>query len=122
MTITKDQFLEYLEQASVIELFDTIEMFYAKFNIKPPYQVQTQQTTVVEEVEEQYEFDVVVTDAGLKRINVIKVIRAETSLDLKASKGLIDSLPAIIMKGMDKSQAETLQVKLAEAGATVELK
>jgi large subunit ribosomal protein L7/L12 len=122
MTITKDQFLEYLEQASVIELFDTIEMFYAKFNIKPPYQQQVQQQTVVEEVEEQSEFDVVVTDAGLKRINVIKIIRAETSLDLKSAKGLIDNLPATVMKELSEGQASELQRKLTDAGATVELK
>ena len=122
MTITKDQFLEYLEQASVIELFDTIEMFYAKFNIKPPYQQQVQQQTVVEEVEEQSEFDVVVTDTGLKRINVIKIIRAETSLDLKSAKGLIDNLPATVMKELSEGQASELQRKLTDAGATVELK
>ena len=72
--------------------------------------------------EEQTAFDVVLTAAGDKKIQVIKVVRAATSLGLKEAKALVDEAPKPIREGVDKDEAEKLKQELEEAGATVEIK
>ena len=72
--------------------------------------------------EEQTEFDVVVTDGGAKKIQVIKEVRGATGLGLKEAKALVDEAPNTIKEAMSKEDAEELKGKLEEAGATVELK
>ena len=72
--------------------------------------------------EEQSAFDVVITAAGDKKIQVIKVVRAATSLGLKEAKALVDEAPKAVREGVDKDEAEKLKGELEEAGATVELK
>ncbi|MCH8266457.1 MAG: 50S ribosomal protein L7/L12 [Acidobacteria bacterium] len=73
-------------------------------------------------VEEQTEFDVVLTAIGNNKINVIKAVREVTSLGLKEAKELVDSAPKPIKEGVSKTEAESLQKKFSEAGATVEVK
>ncbi len=73
-------------------------------------------------VEEKTEFDVIVTSAGDKKINVIKVVRAHTGLGLKEAKDLVDSAPKAVKEGISKDEAEKLKKEFEEAGATVELK
>ncbi|MCH7978943.1 MAG: 50S ribosomal protein L7/L12 [Acidobacteria bacterium] len=73
-------------------------------------------------VEEQTEFDVVLTAIGSNKINVIKAVREVTSLGLKEAKDLVDSAPKPIKEGVSKTEAESLQKKFSEAGATVEVK
>ncbi len=73
-------------------------------------------------VEEQTEFDVVLTAIGSNKINVIKAVREVTSLGLKEAKELVDNAPKPIKEGVSKAEAETLQKKFSEAGATVEVK
>jgi len=75
-----------------------------------------------EEVEEKTEFDVVLTDIGPKKINVIKEVRALTSLGLKEAKEVVDSAPNAVMEGVSKDAAEEAKAKLEAAGAVVELK
>jgi large subunit ribosomal protein L7/L12 len=72
--------------------------------------------------EEQTAFDVVITAAGDKKIQVIKVVRAATSLGLKEAKALVDEAPKAVREGVDKDEAEKLKQELEEAGATVEIK
>ena len=72
--------------------------------------------------EEQTEFDVVITGAGDKKIQVIKVVRAHTSLGLKEAKDLVDSAPKAVKEGVDKDEAEKLKGELEAAGASVEIK
>ena len=72
--------------------------------------------------EEQTEFDVVLTAAGDKKVNVIKVVRAVTGLGLKEAKGLVDGAPSPIKEGASKEEAEDIKKQLEEAGGTVELK
>ncbi|MDD4791298.1 MAG: 50S ribosomal protein L7/L12, partial [Candidatus Cloacimonetes bacterium] len=72
--------------------------------------------------EEQSEFDVILSSAGDKKINVIKVVREITNLGLKEAKDLVDSAPKAISEKVSKEEAETLKKKLEDAGATVELK
>ena len=75
-----------------------------------------------EVAEEQTEFDVVITDAGAKRINVIKAVRALTSLGLKEAKEVVETLPATVMQGISKDAADEAKAQLTEAGAAVEVK
>ena len=77
---------------------------------------------VEEEEAEQSEFTVVLKDNGAKKIQVIKAIRSLTQMDLKASKGLTETLPSTIKEGLSKEDAERFKSQLEEAGATVELK
>lgn len=72
--------------------------------------------------EEKTEFDVVLTDAGANKINVIKVVREITSLGLKEAKDLVESAPKPVKEGVSKEEAETIKKKLTDAGATVEIK
>jgi large subunit ribosomal protein L7/L12 len=72
--------------------------------------------------EEQTEFDVVITDAGAKKIQVIKEVRAATGLGLKEAKALVDEAPNPVREGIEKEEADALKAKLEEAGATIELK
>jgi len=73
-------------------------------------------------VEEKTEFDVVLTGAGANKINVIKVVREITSLGLKEAKDLVDGAPKAVKEGVSKDEAETIRKKLADAGASVEVK
>lgn len=73
-------------------------------------------------VEEKTEFDVVLTSAGDKKINVIKVVRAHTGLGLKEAKDLVDGAPKTVKEAVSKEEAEKLKKEFEEAGATVELK
>ena len=72
--------------------------------------------------EEQTEFDVILADAGAKKINVIKEVRAITGLGLKEAKDLVEGAPKTVKEGVNKDEAEELKKKLEEAGAKVELK
>ena len=72
--------------------------------------------------EEQTEFDVMLTGAGDKKVNVIKVVRAVTGLGLKEAKGLVDGAPSAVKEGIAKDEAEDILKQLEEAGATAELK
>ena len=73
-------------------------------------------------VEEKTEFDVVLTAAGDKKINVIKAVREVTSLGLKEAKDLVDGAPETVKEGVTKDEAEAIKKKFEEAGATVEIK
>lgn len=73
-------------------------------------------------VEEQTEFNVILTGVGANKINVIKVVREVTSLGLKEAKDLVDSAPKAIKEGVSKEEAETIKKKFVEAGATAEIK
>ena len=75
-----------------------------------------------EAAEEQTEFDVILTGISGNKISVIKAVRQVTSLGLKEAKDLVDSAPKPVKEGITKEEAEALQAKLTEAGATVELK
>ncbi|MBI9070613.1 MAG: 50S ribosomal protein L7/L12 [Melioribacteraceae bacterium] len=72
--------------------------------------------------EEQTEFDVMLTAAGAKKINVIKVVRAHTGLGLKEAKELVDTAPKAVKEGASKDEADKIKAELEEAGASVELK
>ena len=123
MATTKEDVIEFISNLSVLELSELVKEFEEKFGV-------TAQATVVaagggaaaEAAEEQSEFSVVLTDAGAKKINVIKVVREVTGLGLKEAKAATEETPSVIKEGVSKEEAEELKAKFEEAGAKVELK
>ena len=124
MAITKEDVLEFISNMSVLELSELVKEFEEKFGVSA-------QPTVVagagggaggEAAEEKDEFDVILKDAGAKKINVIKAVRAITGLGLKEAKEAVEGAPTTIKEAVSKDDAEEAKKQLEEAGASVELK
>ena len=118
--------LSYLESANMVEISELITEIEEKFGVTAaaPVAVATAgsaDSSAGAEVEKT-EFDVILESAGQAKINVIKAVRAITSLGLKEAKELVDSAPKAIKEGVAKTEAEEIKIQLEEAGATVELK
>jgi large subunit ribosomal protein L7/L12 len=126
-TLTKDQILNGIAELSVLELSELLKEFEEKFGVTAaaPVAVAAAPTAGAggaEAEEEQTEFDVVLTGAGDKKIQVIKEVRSLTSLGLKEAKDLVDSAPKAVLERVNKEDAEKAKAALEGAGATVELK
>jgi large subunit ribosomal protein L7/L12 len=124
---TTQEWIEELKTISVLELSERIKALEEAFGVSASAAVMQAPAGGVagdgaEEVEEQTSFDVVLTAAGEKKIQVIKVVRATTGLGLKEAKALVDEAPKAIKEGVDKSEADKLKADLEEAGGSVELK
>jgi large subunit ribosomal protein L7/L12 len=124
MAISKEDVLEFISGLSVLELSELVKEFEEKFGVSA-------QATVVAAAggadagaaeEEQTEFNVVLTSAGAKKNNVIKVVRAVTGLGLKEAKAAAEDTPSVIKEGVSKEEAEEIKKQFEDAGATVELK
>lgn len=123
MAVTKEDVLEFISGLSVLELSELVKEFEEKFGVSAqPVAVAGGAAAGGEAAEEKTEFDVVLTDAGAKKINVIKAVRALTGLGLKEAKEAAESTPSTIKEGVDKETAEAAKKELEEAGASVELK
>jgi large subunit ribosomal protein L7/L12 len=123
MAITKEDVLEYISNLSVLELSQLVKEFEEKFGVSAqPTVVAGGAAVAAEAVEEKTEFDVIIKDAGDKKINVIKVIRALTGLGLKEAKDAAEQTPSTIKEGISKADAEAAKKELEEAGAVVEIK
>ena len=124
MAVTKEDVLEYIAGLSVLELSELVKEFEEKFGVsaQPVAVAGAVAGGEAEAAEEKTEFDVVLTGAGAKKINVIKVVRALTGLGLKEAKEAVESTPSVIKEGVDKETAEDAKKQLEEAGASVELK
>jgi large subunit ribosomal protein L7/L12 len=123
MAVTKEDVLEYISNLSVLELSELVKEFEEKFGVSAqPVAVAGGAAAGGEAAEEKTEFDVILTDAGAKKINVIKVVRALTGLGLKEAKEAVEGTPATIKEGIAKEDAEEAKKQLEEAGAGVELK
>jgi large subunit ribosomal protein L7/L12 len=110
---------------SVIELSELVKALEEKFGVSaiPPAAVAVASTLTAEAVvEEKTEFNIILSATGMNKISVIKAVREITGLGLKEAKDLVDSSPKIIKEKVAKIEAEEIRKKLAEAGATVELK
>lgn len=119
--------LEIVKGMSVLELNELVKAFEEEFGVSAAAPVAFAAAPgaaapAAAEVEEKTEFDVILTAAGDKKINVIKVVREVTGLGLKEAKDLVDGAPKPVKEGISKKDAEELKAKLEEAGATVELK
>jgi len=123
MAISKEDVLEYISGLSVLELSELVKEFEEKFGVSAqPVAVAGAAGGAVEAAEEQTEFDVVIVDAGAKKINVIKAIRALTGLGLKEAKSAAEELPSTVKEGVSKEDAEAAKADLEAAGAKVEVK
>ena len=128
-TLSKDEILEGIANLSVIELSELLKDFEEKFGVTAAAPVAVSAAAPVAGGgdagggdEEQTEFDVVLTAAGDKKIQVIKEVRSLTSLGLKEAKDLVDSAPKPVLERVSKEDADKAKAQLEEAGATVEVK
>ena len=124
-TLSNDEILDAIGQKTVLELADLIEAFKTKFNVTvaaAPVGGGAGGGAAAPAAEEKTEFDVVLRDAGAKKIQVIKVVREITSLGLKEAKDAVDNTPSTLKEGISKAEAEEIKKKLEEQGAEVELK
>ena len=116
--------VEEIKTLSVMELADLVHAIEEEFGVSAaaPVAVAAAPGAGAAAAEEKTEFDVVLTDAGASKINVIKVVKEITGLGLKEAKEMVDGAPKTIKEGASKDEAEEIKAKLTEAGATVELK
>ena len=125
-TITREDVLGYLESANMLEVAGLIKDIEEKFGVTAAAPVAVAAAGpaagAAAPVEEKSEFNVVLSEIGDKKINVIKVVREITALGLKEAKELVDNAPNSVKEGVSKEEAESIKSKLEEAGATVELK
>jgi len=125
MALSKDDILNAIANMSVMEIVGLIEAMEEKFGVSAAVAVAAAPAAGGDAgaaVEEQTEFDVVLTAIGEKKVNVIKVVRAITGLGLKEAKGLVDGVPSSIKEGATKEEAEDVKKQLEEAGGSAELK
>jgi large subunit ribosomal protein L7/L12 len=127
MAVTKKDVLGYLEKASMLEVSELIKDIEDKFGVTAAAPVAVAAAPAAgaasaETVEEQTEFDVIITSSGDRKIQVIKVVRAITSLGLKEAKDLVDSAPKAVKEGISKAEAEDIKKQIEEAGGMAELK
>ena len=126
MAIATEEFIAQIDSMTVLDLNNLVKALEAHYGVSAAAAVAAAPAAggaaVAAPVEEKTEFDVVLTGAGEKKINVIKAVREVTSLGLKEAKDLVDSAPATIKEGVNKDEAESIKKKFEEAGATVEVK
>ena len=117
--------LSYLESANMLEISELISDIEEKFGVTAAAPAAAAAPTAAggdAQAEEKNEFDVELTSAGSSKINVIKAVRAITSLGLKEAKELVDGAPKVLKEAVAKEEAEEMKKQLGEAGASVELK
>lgn len=127
MALAKEEILDAIAGLTVIELKELLDAFEEKFGVTAAAPVAVAAVAgggaaAAPVEEEKDEFDVVLTDAGAQKIQVIKVVRELTSLGLKEAKDLVDGAPKPVLEKVSKDAAEAAKAKLAEAGAGVEVK
>ena len=129
-TLDKDQILEAIDTMTVLELSELVKAFEERYGVTAAAPVAVAAApaaggdgaAAAGAAEEQSEFDAVLTDVGANKILVIKAVRELTGLGLKEAKDLVDAAPKAVKEGVTKEEAEAAKEKLAEAGATVEVK
>ncbi len=121
--MNKEQILEAIENMTVLDLSELVKAMEEKFGVSAAAPVAMAMAAApAEAVEEQTEFDVILTSAGDKKINVIKVVREITGLGLKEAKALVDGAPAAVKEAISKQEADAIKEKLEEAGAIIDVK
>jgi large subunit ribosomal protein L7/L12 len=120
--MSKETILEEIKGMTVLELNDLVKAIEEEFGVTAAAPVVVAGGGAVAEAAEQTEFDVILTNAGASKINVIKVVREITGLGLKEAKDLVDNAPKPLKEKVGKEEADAVKAKLEEAGATVEVK
>jgi large subunit ribosomal protein L7/L12 len=128
MALSKEDVLNAIAEMSVMDVVELISDMEEKFGVSAAAAVAVAAPAAgggeaaAGGAEEKTEFDVMLSAAGDKKVNVIKAVRAITGLGLKEAKALVDDAPSAIKEGVSKDEADDIQKQLEEAGATVELK
>ncbi|WP_210397128.1 50S ribosomal protein L7/L12 [Motiliproteus sediminis] len=123
MSLTKEDIINAIAEMSVMDVAELVTAMEEKFGVSAAAAVAVVAGgDAGAAAEEKTEFDVVLTGAGDKKVNVIKAVRAATGLGLKEAKGMVDGAPATVKEGVSKEEAEELKKALEEAGASVEVK
>ena len=122
MALTKEDIINAVAEMSVMDVVELIEAMEEKFGVSAAAAVVSGGAAAAEAVEEKTDFDVVLSSAGDKKVNVIKAVRAITGLGLKEAKELVDNAPSVVKEAASKDDAEAAKAQLEEAGAVVELK
>jgi len=128
--MTKDDVKEYIKNMPVFELAELVKELEEELGVSAAAPMAAMPMAMPGAVpaaeavaeEEKTEFDVVITEVGDKKIQVIKVVRSVTGLGLKEAKGLVDELPGTVKEGVSKEEADDVVAQLEEAGAVVEVK
>ena len=125
MAVKREDVLSYLEESNMVEISELIKEIEEKFGVTavaPVAAVAAPAAGDAAASEEKTEFDVVLSEIGQQKINVIKAVRGITSLGLKEAKELVDNAPKAVKEGVSQAEADEIKTQLEEAGATVELK
>jgi len=122
MAISQADILEAVSNMTVMEIVDLISAMEEKFGVSAAAAVAAAPTAAAAAVEEQTEFDVILTSFGDNKVSVIKTVRGITGLGLKEAKDAVEGVPTVIKEGVPKAEAEDIKKQLTEAGATVEIK
>ncbi|WP_066016060.1 MULTISPECIES: 50S ribosomal protein L7/L12 [Endozoicomonas] len=124
MALSKEDILNAIAEMSVMDVVELVSAMEEKFGVSAAaaVAVAAAPAEAAAAAEEKTEFDVILADAGDKKVNVIKVVRAATGLGLKEAKAVVDGAPAPLKEGASKEEAEELKKQLEEAGAKVEIK
>ena len=124
MSVTKEEVIKFIENMTLLELSVMVKELEEKFGVSAaaPAAAAAAPAAAAEAVEEKTEFDVILKACGANKINVIKVVRALTSLGLKEAKDLVDGAPQAVKSAVSKQEADDAMKQLVEAGAEVEVK
>jgi len=123
MEVTRDQVKEFIKQSSVMEIAALVKELEQELGVSAAAPVAVAAAAAgPAAAEEKTEFNVILTEAGDKKIQVIKVVRELTALGLKEAKDLVDGAPKPIKEGVSKADAENIKKKIEEVGGKVEIK
>jgi len=122
MALTNEDIINAVSEMSVMQVVELIKAMEEKFGVTAAAAAAAGPAVAAAAAEEQTEFNIILTAAGEKKVNVIKVVRELTGLGLKEAKAVVDSAPGVVKEGASKDEAEAAKKALEEAGATVELK
>jgi large subunit ribosomal protein L7/L12 len=122
MSLTNDQIIEAIGEKSVLEIVELIKAMEEKFGVTAAAASAGPAAGPAAVAEEQTEFNVMLLEAGEKKVNVIKAVRELTGLGLKEAKAVVDGAPAMVLEAVAKDAADKAKATLEEAGAKVELK
>jgi large subunit ribosomal protein L7/L12 len=123
--ISKEDVIEYISSMTVLELSDFVKEMEEKFGVTaaaPVAMAAAPAAQAEQEAPEKTEFDVILTEIGDKKIQVIKTVRAITGLGLKEAKALVDGVPGAVKETVPKEEAENIKTQLEEAGGKAEIK
>ncbi|AMK77705.1 MULTISPECIES: 50S ribosomal protein L7/L12 [Methylomonas] len=122
MAISQQDILEAVSNMTVMEIVDLISAMEEKFGVSAAAAVAVAAPVAAAVVEEQTEFDVILTGFGENKVAVIKAVRGLTGLGLKEAKDAVEGAPTTVKEGVSKSEADAAKKELEEAGATAEIK